>query len=113
MNDSRYTRDLPEHITLAVGQTVRIPLRGAMGAGNSWQARTDDHGVQAIIDVTPPKQPVPTGNGLPPATSAAAETLLVTGMSAAMARIQLSLGRSWQPGTLLAQHELEVIVTPR
>ena len=55
MSDSRYTRDLPKHITLAVGETVRIPLRGAMGAGNTWQARTDDHGVQAIIDVTPPK----------------------------------------------------------
>jgi len=34
-------------------------------------------------------------------------------VSAAMAHIQLSLGRSWQPGTSLAQHELEVIVTPR
>ena len=113
MSDSRYTRDLPEQITLAVGETVRIPLRGAMGAGNTWQARTDDHGVQAIIDVTPPRQPVPTGDGLPPSTSAAAETLLIIGVSAAMAHIQLSLGRSWQPGTSLAQHELEVIVTPR
>lgn len=110
-----FTTGLPDGLHLAVGQVVRIPLTGAMGAGNTWSVSVGPEGgavggavVTARIVVTPPAPPPPPP-GPPPASSSAAETLEVTAVGPGRAAVQLRLGRSWEPQPL-AQHTITVAV---
>lgn len=108
--DSRFTSALPGELSVAVGQTVRLPLVSALGSGNTWHAEVDGYAAQAAVEVSSPPRAEVLG-GLPPSTSSAAETLVVTGIRAGEARLRLVLSRSWQPDTPLARHQLAVTVT--
>lgn len=108
--DPRFTSVLPGELSIAVGQTLRLPLTSAMGSGNTWHAELDGSAAQVAVEVTGPPRAEVLG-GLPPSTSSAAETLAVTGIRAGAARLRLVLSRSWQPDTPLAQHQLVVTVT--
>jgi len=108
--DARFTSALPDTLTVRVGQTVRLPLTSALGSGNTWRAEVDGHSAQAGVEVSPAPRPEVLG-GLPPSTSSATETLVVTGVRAGEALLRLVLGRSWQPDAPLARHRLAVRVT--
>jgi len=96
-----------------VGQTTRLPLIGALGSGNTWQAEVTGEAIRVTVEFTSAGRAEAARGGPPPATSVASETLVVTAVRAGRARIRLRLGRAWQPDSPLAQHELEVTVTER
>jgi Chagasin family peptidase inhibitor I42 len=113
VSDPRFTRGLPRSLTLAIGQSVRVPLEGAMGAGNTWQALAVGDTIEATVEVIPPAGHDKPAGGLPPGTSAASEVLIVTGVRPGTATVSLRLGRSWEPETPLATHQLDVRVSER
>lgn len=118
---SRWTADLPDAVHVDVGQVVALPLdAGASGAGNRWSAGSDGEAVAVEVLVAPPGPPAPAAPPAPPApdppapdappsSSAASETLLVTGVAAGRAVVRLRLGRSWETEPL-ATHDLTVEV---
>ncbi|MDM7855888.1 hypothetical protein [Cellulomonas alba] len=113
---SRWTADLPDAVHVGVGQVVALPLdAGASGAGNRWSAGSDGEAVAVEVLVAPPGPPAPAAPPAPPApdappsSSAASETLLVTGVAAGRAVVRLRLGRSWETEPL-ATHDLTVEV---
>ena len=118
----RFTTDLPDTLTLRVGQVARVPLVGAMGAGNTWTATVDGEQVTARIEISPPPaQPDPAmrpqASGVPappvlPSSSQAGETLVVSAQSSGTVRVGLRLARSWTPDAALAEHALAVTVLP-
>jgi hypothetical protein len=109
MTGSRFTDGLPDDLHVAVGQAVELPLTGAMGAGNTWTARTEGDAVRADIDVAAPPRSAAAPGGPPPASTSARETLRITGLCPGSAVVHLLLGRSWEPDAL-AEHRLRVCV---
>lgn len=111
-----WTDGLPTELHLTVGEVVRIPLEGAMGAGNTWSVTVDD-GASAVttrIAVAPPAPPPPPpgadpGAEPPPSSSSAREVLEISARAPGRARLHLRLGRSWEAGAL-ARHTLVTIV---
>lgn len=113
MVDTRFTAGLPQALTLTVGRTVQLPLRSAMGAGNSWQSRVDNDNVDARLVVLPPNRDDQPAGGLPPGTSSATEVLVLTGIRPGTATLTLRLGRPWEPGDPLAVHHIGLTVESR
>lgn len=104
---SRWTADLPDTLHVGVGQVVTLPLdAGAGGAGNRWSAWSDREAVAVEVLVAPPAPPTPDA---PPSSSAASETLVLTGLATGRAVVTLRLGRAWEPEPL-ATHDLTVDV---
>lgn len=103
-----FTANLPGDVSIAAGESVRLPLRGAMGAGNTWTV--EDVVPAGVVDARIEIGPPPAPRGPFPESSSAAETLVVSGRSPGQARIQLRLGRSWEPDRPLARHALTVAV---
>lgn len=117
--------DLPEALTVHVGQVVLVPLpTGFGGAGNRWTAQvagdTIDPVARVAVEVLPPDRGVP-GSPVhspgqtaqlprPPASDEAAEVLTILGVRPGAVAVDLRLGRSWTPDQPLARHRLAVTV---
>jgi hypothetical protein len=107
MTHPEFARGLPGALTLRAGQTVTFPLRGAMGAGNTWTATSSDADiVGADVDVGPP----PTPTGPHPASGTAGEVLVVRALRPGSAVVTARLARSWAPDPPVAEHQLTVTV---
>jgi hypothetical protein len=104
LSGNQFTADLPGSLTMRAGQALRLPLAGALGAGNTWTVATDSPAVDARIEITPPPPPAD-----PPSSTTATETLVLTARSPGTTWVSLRLGRSWSPGAL-AEHRFPVTV---
>lgn len=98
MKSLRYTENLPGTLTMRAGQTLRVGLTGADGAGTRWTCEVAGTAVLASVAVIPT-----------PSSSSATESLVVTGHEPGTAEVRLRLGRSWSPDAI-AEHHLRVTV---
>ena len=107
MTHPEFARGLPGTLTLRAGQTVTFPLRGAMGAGNTWTATSSDDDIAGTaVDVGPP----PTPTGPLPSSGTAGEVLVVRALRPGTVVVTARLARSWAPDPPVAEHQLTVTV---
>ena len=105
---------LPEHITLAVGDRAEIPLPSYLGSGNSWSVTSDlDQGVAVlVVELEPPALAPERGEGEPPPLSLASERAVVTALAPGEVTWRLVLGRSFGRSEPAATHDVRVTVVP-
>lgn len=106
---------VPRHVTLAVGESLAIPLPSYSGSGNAWSATCvrGDAVAQVSVEVggAPPAPDAGSG-GAPPQLMLADELAVVRGLASGDAVWTLVLARSFGPPTPTATHDIEVTVAP-
>ena len=103
--------DLPDEVTVRVGETQRFKLPGLAQAGYRWRAsvETGDDAVDVAtsFDDTTPPEAVP---GQPFAD----EVVSITGRAPGRARIRLAQARSWEREKAgIAERTLDITVVNR
>lgn len=104
---------VPRHVTLAVGESVAIPLPSYAGSGNAWSAtcvRGDAVAQVSIALAGAPPEAAGNGAAEPPQLMLADEQAVVRGIASGDALWTLVLARSFGPPTPTATHDVAVTV---
>lgn len=106
---------VPRHLTLAVGESLAIPLPSYAGSGNAWSATCVRGEAVAQVSIAlagAPPAPGMAGNGAaePPQLMLADEQAVVRGMASGDALWTLVLARTFGPPVPTATHDVEVTV---
>lgn len=109
---------LPGDVTVPVGESVDVPLPSYGGAGYEWSVThvLGQKVAEVVIKQGGGPQPASSwpqpGTAEPPGSFVNAEWLTVKGLATGEALWRLRLGRSFEPDSPAAEHELRVIVVP-
>jgi predicted secreted protein len=99
-----------EQLTLAVGETRRVPLPGLAQSGYRWSATVESGAdvvaVKTEFESSQPAQAVP---GRP----FAGEVVAITGRAPGNATVRLAQARSWEETGAIAERRLAVTVVDR
>lgn len=108
--------NLPQHVILAVGERIVIPLPSYANSGNTWSATClHGHGT-AQLSIEVGELPVIAdlrGDGIsePPPLMLAPEQAIVYGLVRGDAVWKLVLSRSFGPAETSISHDLQITVT--
>ena len=98
---------MDEQLTLAVGETKRLPLPGLAHAGYRWRA-TVESGADAVAAETGFEEKHDAAPG-----PLAGEFVSITGRAAGHATVRLAQARSWEETGAIAERRLAVTVVDR
>ena len=105
---------VPLHVTLAVGETIAIPLPSYAGSGNAWSATCVRDAAVAQVSIelggAPPAGVAGDGAAEPTQLMLAEEQAVVRGLASGKALWTLVLARSFGPPVPTATHDVEVTV---
>jgi len=108
--------NLRQHVTVAVGERVVIPLPSYANSGNSWSAIcVCGHGIADVFVKLGNSPAIADSQGddtaEPPPLMVVPEQAVVSGLTSGEAVWQLTLSRSFGPAQVTASHDLMVTVT--
>ena len=104
--------ELPDSLTLAVGERWSFELPGLGSAGYQWSATTAEPETVSCSIELQPEPPVERAGGVrPPPTFDVASLVTLVGKTIGESTVQLTLARSWETDVApLRSHEITVAV---
>jgi len=104
--------ELPDIVSLKVGEKLTLRFRGRGSAGYSWSYTVEGDPDVVSVTAEPPDMPIADSTrNLPPSTGSADELFTVLAIEPGSATIHFSQRRAWEPNRpSLSEHALQVFV---